>query len=281
VNWILWSPDIDMAMIIVPEEAEHILSIVNGKSPTHLLTYAAPVTRRMLHFNDLKYYAIPPLPADWEAPMWLKIELGIFAGRLYFEYDEYATLCSFLGIVEDDQSITETIGNAAKTAAQDEREVVVEDITVAENVDSTVKAPTTDEKKEDEVIENVWVVKAKTAEVKKPKTFTAKPLTFMQEWLSLRRKGQDFAQTPMGYICQGKVLKADHPFFSKVEGAVHVPVEVEKLGEGSDWNEGEGEGDDGSGDGEYLLNYDGERDDNGSMDVNVHEDVDDNEGYEG
>jgi hypothetical protein len=106
-------------------------------------------------------------------------------------------------------------------------------------------------------------------------------LTFMQEWLSLRRKGQDFAQTPMGYICQGKVLKADHPFFSKVEGAVHVPVEVEKLGEGSDWNEGEGEGDDGSGDGEYLLNYDGERDDNGSMDVNVHEDVDDNEGYEG
>jgi len=45
-------------------------------------------------------------------------------------------------------------------------------------------------------------------------SFTAKPLTFLQEWLAVRRKGQDFVNTPMGYVCQGRALKASHPFFA-------------------------------------------------------------------
>jgi hypothetical protein len=66
--------------------------------PCHLLTYAAPITRRMLQFNNLDYYAIPPLPYSFKAPIWLKVELGIFAGRLYFEWDEYKELKSYLSI---------------------------------------------------------------------------------------------------------------------------------------------------------------------------------------
>jgi hypothetical protein len=194
-----------MAMIIVPEEAEQIYSILHGKvtSPTHLLTYAAPVTRKMLHFNGFKYYAAPALPAEWQAPTWLKIELGIFAGRLYFDYEEYPALCDFLGLVDDDIELKEEeatcVDNVVKTS--DNIEVVAE---------------------------NFWILKAAAAQVKKSETFTAKPLTFMQEWLSLRRKGQDFAQTPMGYVCQGKPLKADHPFFTKVDNHVQVPGEHDK-----------------------------------------------------
>ncbi|KAK2757274.1 hypothetical protein FQN54_004788 [Arachnomyces sp. PD_36] len=37
---------------------------------------------------------------------------------------------------------------------------------------------------------------------------------FLQEWLALRRQGQDISHTPMGYICQGWKLRGDHPFFS-------------------------------------------------------------------
>ena len=45
--------------------------------------------------------------------------------------------------------------------------------------------------------------------------FCAKPLVFLQEWLAIRRKGQDFAHTPMGYVCQGKRLDPSHPFFAQ------------------------------------------------------------------
>jgi hypothetical protein len=43
------------------------------------------------------------------------------------------------------------------------------------------------------------------------------PLTFLQEWLALRRRGQDFAHSPMGFVSQGKWLREDHVFFNQVE----------------------------------------------------------------
>lgn len=55
----------------------------------HLIIYAAPATKRMLHFNRLDYYALPNLPVDWAPPSWLPSELGILAERLYFDFSEY------------------------------------------------------------------------------------------------------------------------------------------------------------------------------------------------
>jgi len=92
-------------------------------------------------------------------------------------------------------------------------------------------------------------------QVPKPKevqVFARKPLTFLHEWLATRRKGQDFASTPMGHVCQGKPLKADHPFFMKAEvrqaelrgvgsGPVKVLEEDDDVDEGSD-EEGHGHG---------------------------------------
>jgi hypothetical protein len=137
----------------------------------------------MLHFNDLKYYTVPQLPPNWEAPVWLKIKLGIFAGRLYFDYCEYKELLVFLGLEE-----------ATALIEQD-----TEDITSNSDNSGTETAK-------------------KIHGKMKPKTtaFTRKPLAFLQEWLALRRKGQDFSQTPMGFVCQGKPLFESHPFFTKV-----------------------------------------------------------------
>ncbi|PIG79920.1 hypothetical protein AARAC_010350 [Aspergillus arachidicola] len=43
--------------------------------------------------------------------------------------------------------------------------------------------------------------------------FVRSQLNFLQDWLTLRRQGQDISHTPMGYVCQGSRLRPDHPFF--------------------------------------------------------------------
>lgn len=112
-HWLLWSPSSEIGMILSLEEADALIPILRqiaSEPPAcHLIVYMAPVTRRMLQFNDLDYYAIPTLPAHFKAPTWLKVELGIFAGRLYFEWDEHEELSSYLGMsltanVDDDRA---------------------------------------------------------------------------------------------------------------------------------------------------------------------------------
>ncbi len=55
----------------------------------------------MLQFNRLDYYAIPPLPSSFKAPGWLRIELGIFSGRLHLEWEEYYGLHEYLGLSQN------------------------------------------------------------------------------------------------------------------------------------------------------------------------------------
>ncbi|KAK7426297.1 hypothetical protein QQZ08_007198 [Neonectria magnoliae] len=187
VNWILWSPVSATAVIIIPEEADVLIPMLRDPSflfRTYLLTYSAPITRKMLQFNDLNYYSIPPLPRDWTAPEWLRVELGIFAGRLYFEWGEYESMCKLLGISDGVADNEDFDASMTMDGAGDEAEV-----------DQELAVATEDEVK-----------------------FSTKPLTFIQEWLAVRRRGQDFAHSPMGFISQGKSLQAEHPFFSQTEG---------------------------------------------------------------
>jgi hypothetical protein len=192
VNWILWSVVTETAMVIVPEEAEILYPLIcDAKDPvTHLLTYAAPVTRKMLHFNNIGYYAVPALPTGWKPPAWLTIELGIFAGRLYFGFEEYGELRKHLGFREDGAKIPETSDDTSRS---------IKLLGTEGAADDTADG-------------------AETARsVRQAQSFTAKPLTFLQEWLAVRRKGQDFTHTPMGHVCQGKPLMASHPFFTRFE----------------------------------------------------------------
>ncbi|KAK1704660.1 uncharacterized protein BDZ83DRAFT_644483 [Colletotrichum acutatum] len=147
---------------------------------TNLITYAAPVTRKMLHFSNLNFFSVPSHPHDWKAPDWLKIELGIYGGRLYFEWTDYDQLCEFLGI---DQSLP------------------LLEYLDQEGSDSDSADTQSGEK------HKVYVA---------PNGLTARPLSFVQEWLAARRRGQDFMSTPMGFIAQGKTLQEDHPFFRQV-----------------------------------------------------------------
>ena len=170
------------AIVVIPEEAELLIPIVRtASSPAivNLLTYAAPLTRKMLHFNDMKFYTIPPLSdGTWTAPTWLTVELGLLAGRLYFDFSEYEALCKLFNVEE-------------LPLEADPR------------ADSTRTENSTDSQAAKIVQERSRVL-------------GSKPLTFLQDWLATTRKGQDFLHTPMGFVCQGNQLKADHPFFASL-----------------------------------------------------------------
>lgn len=162
-HWVLWSCINEIGLVVSPEEANALIPMLRSyvNEPTsHLIVYSAPITRRMLQFNDLEYYAVPRLLNSFKVPTWLKVELGIFAGRLYFDWNEYGEIMSYLGI----------------QVPCDENDGQEQSIT------------------------------------KEP--FAEKPVAFLHEWLAVRRKGQDFEHTPMGFVTTGKPLSADHPFFS-------------------------------------------------------------------
>ncbi|KAF9772556.1 hypothetical protein IL306_009726, partial [Fusarium sp. DS 682] len=185
VNWVLWSAVAEIAVVIMPEEAEALIPLMRdptSKVLTHLLVYSAPITRKMLQFNDFTFHSIPPLPSDWEPPTWLQVELGLYAGRLYFDWDEYDNMCALLGIqdgvIEDDE--------------------IDEEYEHMELQDSSGPSPS----KPESGLE---------------RKLAKSPLTFLQEWLALRRRGQDFAHSPMGFVSQGKHLQEDHIFFKATE----------------------------------------------------------------
>ncbi|KAL9083501.1 MAG: hypothetical protein Q9159_005747 [Coniocarpon cinnabarinum] len=212
VNWIIWSMVDNVAVVISPHEAEGLLATLRScQDPkTHLIVYAAPITRNMLHFDDFNFYSIPPLPTDWRAPQWLRRDIGILAGKLYFRFEDYAEICRFLGV-------RPKIKGAPS------------------NVDGTLE-------------EDTWKGQ-----------LSPRPLQFLQQWITTRRKGQDFAHTPMGFVVQSKELDPTHPFFAEEQPEIDDTAENAKVSEdgvsnpdsmdqavgGTNEGEGEGENEDG------------------------------------
>ncbi|KAL7619655.1 hypothetical protein AAE478_010196 [Parahypoxylon ruwenzoriense] len=214
VQWILYAASPETAVIVTPEEAECLIRIIRETerrkppSPTRLLTYAAPITRRMMNFNKLSFYAIPPLPLDWSPSEWLSTELGFFAGRLYFEWHEYEGICKMLGIdtsargiEEADSSETDMTGQEMTSASESYAEETSRD-------DNRIKGatkPNNDSRPAAHFLNS------------KAKGLTPKPYTFTREYLAVRRRGQDFAHTPMGFLCAGKPLTQDSPLFRRAD----------------------------------------------------------------
>lgn len=189
VHWVLWSTVTSTALIVTDYEANTLIPMLRCTSPpvVHLLTYAAPITKSMVIFDNLIFFSIPPLPANWRAPAWLVRDLGIFAGRTYFDYDsQYSAVCEALGLPFP----------TPRTADLD-REMPF----------------CTDEGAHGGALE----------------PFSPSPLLFMQEWLAVRRKGQDFSQTMMGEICQG--MRLDKQEIR--DGGNELKVELEGGEDGS------------------------------------------------
>ncbi|KAK4141681.1 uncharacterized protein C8A04DRAFT_13829 [Dichotomopilus funicola] len=181
VEWIIWSPRTQTALVIIPEEAELVLPIVrvggdnqaNRPAAAHLIAYAAPVAKTMLAFNKLTYYSVPTLSVDHVVPDWFRVELGVLAGRLYADVGECASLARFLHC-----SFSGTAGG------DDEDLDLEEDGTETQTQTQTMRHAESD-------------------------SFVESPAAFLLEWLGTRRGGQDVLQTPVGYVCTGRALRED------------------------------------------------------------------------
>ncbi|KAM0256937.1 hypothetical protein ACHAQJ_004638 [Trichoderma viride] len=175
VEWILWSPSTQTALIIIPEEVELLIPMLrfdDGKPKVHLIAYAAPITRAMTPFNQLRYYSLPPISLEAKFPTWFKVELGLVAGRLYTDYEEWKLVGDYMR--------SSQAGTLISTA-------------------------------------------------------------FLLEWLAVRCRAHDVLHTPMGYVCLGRTVTENHPFFVRntpvvapVLTAVRADDVVEKI-EDEDW----------------------------------------------
>ena len=177
VHWILWSMTTSTALIISDWEADAVLPLIRHRRPpsTNLITYAAPVTRAMLAFDTLKLYTIPSLPASWRAPTWLVRDLGIFAGRLYFDFDKQS------------YAVYQTLGLPPPASTIENMSVELTEM------DLWHELPFDDDPQP----------KAEEG------PFSKNPLLFMQEWLAIRRRGQDFSQSMVGELIRGRRLERD------------------------------------------------------------------------
>lgn len=176
VHWILWSIITNTALIISDFEADAILPLVRDRTPpaTYLITYAAPVTRSMLVFDTLRLYTVPGLPNDWRAPAWLVRDLGLFAGRLYFDFNTQShALYRALALPPPTSAPSDQVTKLTEAALWDE-------------------LPFADAR----------------PEISEGPFFKA-PLLFLQEWLAIRRKGQDFSGSMMGRLVSGRRLERE------------------------------------------------------------------------
>jgi len=183
VEWIIWSPRTQTALVIIPEEAELVLPILRDvgdgqanrpAAAAHLIAYAAPVAKTMLAFNKLAYYSVPALPVDHAVPDWFRVELGVLAGRLYADVDECESLARFLH------------RSFSKTTRDDDDDDGPE------------------EEEEEDGAESQTVRHGEESD-----SFAESPAVFLLEWLSTRRGGQDVLHTPVGHVCTGRAFRED------------------------------------------------------------------------
>ncbi|KAI0444448.1 hypothetical protein F4803DRAFT_249140 [Xylaria telfairii] len=101
VEWIVWSPETETALIVIPEEVESLMEFLHDqedKPRVHIIAYAAPVTKAMIHFNHLEFYSFPELPRGHTIPESIRIELGILSGRLYVDPSEWEGLTKYVRV---------------------------------------------------------------------------------------------------------------------------------------------------------------------------------------
>ncbi|RKL21540.1 hypothetical protein BFJ72_g14826 [Fusarium proliferatum] len=159
----------ETALIVIPEEAELLLPTLRNTSRAGvcLVTYAAPIAKSMRQFNAMTYFTVPTPDKSQSLPKWLCIEIGVIAGRLYFDYSEYPSLVAWLGTSQETGPPNDIPNEFSQETASVTRGLIVDE-----------------------------------------------PLNFLLEWLAHRRQTMDLTHTPMGYVCQGRNLHSDHPFFA-------------------------------------------------------------------
>ena len=171
------------------------------------------------------------------------LDLGLFSGRLYFDDDEHVPLCQLLGLstsTAKEENTPVTDGNSESAAVAQGLPMLASTVaarltendnpampichllepssTADAKPDSDADIALFDKPRADSPVDLRTTAAIPTMEdtAKPLLPFSPHPLLFMQELLTLRRKGQDISQSPMGFLCRGRKLE--------LGGEADVPV---------------------------------------------------------
>jgi hypothetical protein len=85
---------------------------------------------------------LPPLPVGHNIPEWFSIELGIFAGRLYFHFPECAPLMKYLQLGNGtDGETPESVGEHADTFTTDPINFLLDWLTLCRKGQDIMRTP--------------------------------------------------------------------------------------------------------------------------------------------
>ncbi|KAH9180205.1 hypothetical protein EDB89DRAFT_2118669 [Lactarius sanguifluus] len=102
VNWVVSSGSGEnyVAIVISPYEANELLPVIRKSDKVRLHIYAPRVTASMRSFSDFTFHTIPESPTGaWTAPAYIRMELNLFAGQLYFDSkEEYDRVCELFAL---------------------------------------------------------------------------------------------------------------------------------------------------------------------------------------
>lgn len=177
-----------------------------------LLSYAAPVTKSMQIFNTFTYFTVPSRETKFKFPSWLAIEIGVLAGRLYFDHSEYENVLAWLGV---------SGGEKSNSTRNDSSMVDSESTNSADSTDSSLLSS------------------SGGLSIKEP-------LKFLIEWLTYCRQTDDIMHTPLGYVCQRRALREGHAFFVSTVETNDGGVPLPSRGPTDNTNDDEEESDDDS-----------------------------------
>ncbi|THU80575.1 hypothetical protein K435DRAFT_767927 [Dendrothele bispora CBS 962.96] len=174
VTWVIsggFLEDNTPALVVIsPFEANELRSeIARNNVGLHLHVYAPRVTQNQSSFEDLRFYAIPPLPSSWNPPdPMLVTQLNIFTGQLYLrDWETYKQLCRFLGLY---------LSGTTSTAGYDPES------------DGFVKP------------------EHQSGGMSELCPFETSPLPELKKLFGMRRKGNGYAMTHIGRIVGGRSL---------------------------------------------------------------------------
>ena len=99
VQWVLSGKKGNNRVLVIvsPFEADRLIADIRTSKHVHLHVYTPRTSERMEPTDDLMFYSVPAVPADWTPPWELIDQLNVFAGQLYLrDWDAYLRLTSFL-----------------------------------------------------------------------------------------------------------------------------------------------------------------------------------------
>ena len=169
VQWVLSSKrGLNQVLVLLsPFEADRLMPDIRASECVHLHVYAPRTSQRMKPSDDLRLYSIPPLPSDWTPPWDLIDQLNVFAGQLY------------LGDYESYLRLCRFLGVPTTSTADFPNDTPIR--------------------------RNLFNIPGSFEETEI--TFLGSPLPSVLALLAIRSRGRPFAETHMGKILQGQLLR--------------------------------------------------------------------------